>query len=487
MAYAERQGTCPLVPTLTAASAAALAATTPEACLQACSAAAGCSAPSLWRKGKERTTYMGVTSSCWLAANCSIRSSLCCTEGFATFFAGVPTLPAPRKQSIERALHLARRQYALVPESPAWHADACPFEETRHNCFFFSQPDAAQVAERAAIIGWQPPVTSFGRASPHTSPRGREHHNASTSAWLRALRGRTVAFVGDSVLRQLAEALMCRLRHFTLSERGLEWNDPSHRRVAALDYRGMCPQGARNCELRSGCVRFGVSVGAHEAKARTRAASSEGEQSWEHPSDAQPLAVCSFFGTRYSAHGGWRVLGGVLETLPPNASSLVFAVGHHLTITMLEDGWGDAPAREAVLALAHWRGVALILQEYESQHFPDGGDYNNTRHHGRASIHELNVRLAAGAARMDMCEPLPATFVSPKRELEQRLIIPYLRARGHAVLDTAAMSHAAWWAHTHAAPTPSGATDCTHFCMPGLPDVWTSVLMRTLLSSAAAH
>ena len=65
-------------------------------------------------------------------------------------------------------------------------------------------------------------------------------------------------------------------------------------------------------------------------------------------------------------------------------------------------------------------------------------------------------------------------------EIERDHVEPYIRAAGGQVLESHASSAAAWWAHTYAAPTPSGVSDCTHWCMPGIPDVWAANLLLKL-------
>lgn len=138
--------------------------------------------------------------------------------------------------------------YATLPVTPhgnrtAWRKSSCPWEETRHSCFFFSQPDAADIARRSGVL--------------HAELLARMPSlNISAAASVRTLRGRKLSFVGDSVLRQLAEAFLCRLRD-QVREDGFSWHDPTQRRVPSLDYKGMCPFGSRHCELGSGCAAFG--------------------------------------------------------------------------------------------------------------------------------------------------------------------------------------------------------------------------------------
>jgi hypothetical protein len=65
-------------------------------------------------------------------------------------------------------------------------------------------------------------------------------------------------------------------------------------------------------------------------------------------------------------------------------------------------------------------------------------------------------------------------------ELERTMVEPFIRGVGGDVLETGEVSRGAWWAHTYAAPTPSGTSDCTHWCMPGVPDLWVSALLEKL-------
>ena len=92
-------------------------------------------------------------------------------------------------------------------------------------------------------------------------------------------------------------------------------------------------------------------------------------------------------------------------------------------------------------------------------------------HDGRLALRDAEAKLAERESNL-------------RDELEKQHVIPHLLANGFEVLPTHAISRAAWFGHTHAAPTPSGATDCTHFCMPGIPDIWAAILLGKLSGSA---
>ena len=56
-----------------------------------------------------------------------------------------------------------------------------------------------------------------------------------------------------------------------------------------------------------------------------------------------------------------------------------------------------------------------------------------------------------------------------------------VRALDGAITETNEMTRRGWWTHSHAGPTASRTADCTHWCLPGLPDVWASMLFELLL------
>ena len=345
-------------------------------------------------------------------------------------------------------LYYARRVgTGLGDAGPAsWQQEACPFEETRHNCFFFNQSNAEHVANRARDLVL----------------------NVSTARAVQALLGSTLHFAGDSVLRQLAQATMCRLSRYLLTD-GIAWWDPMKRRHPALDYKGMCPfANARHCEMRMGCATFGV-----ERKAVA------------HPSAAprRVLRICydkvESLGWEGLANAAKRVTASINPARQQNDTRtyLIMSSGHHHAPheslhKALASKWGDSGEASALAHRQAFKDAMVrgaphlrpIFQEAEPQHFPGGGGFNPK---------------ASSTTGLRQCEPLPEG-VGAVAELERRLVRPHLDAIGGAFLETGDISRAAWWAHTVAAPTPSGASDCTHWCMPGIPDVWASKLLLLL-------
>jgi len=335
----------------------------------------------------------------------------------------------------------------------------------RHSCFFFGQSNALEVATRT--LAMHVPAARLGNV-----------------ALLGALGGRTIHFIGDSVLRQLCQAVMCRLRHHLLHD-GTAWWDPMKRRHPALDYKGMCPfSNARHCEMRSGCAVFGL-AGTSAGRGTVPSSASlsicyskEERLGWEGLHSA--IRRLTSQSAPATAPVG-KIKGGAPRSKGP--VHLVVSSGHHhppsesLYSALLRQ-WGgtnDSMAlghRSAFIAAArrssHDPPVRILFQQAEPQHFPtaDGGFYTGGQ--GRT-------------ARLQQCEPLDAASIGRRvGTLERALVLPYLVQIQGGVLETNTASEAAWWAHTYAAPTPSGNSDCTHWCMPGLPDVWATMLLEQL-------
>lgn len=78
------------------------------------------------------------------------------------------------------------------PEGPLYRHDTCPVLSGMQNCQANGRPDKGYQYWR-----WQPANCSLPRFDPHV--------------FLDVMRGKTLAFVGDSVARNHMESLMCAL------------------------------------------------------------------------------------------------------------------------------------------------------------------------------------------------------------------------------------------------------------------------------------
>ena len=445
-----------------------------------------------------------------------------------------------------RSAKYSASEGALNSTLHSWARSACPFEETRHSCYYINQSNADEVADRAAAM-----MPSSVR----------------TVELLRRLAGRDIVFVGDSVMRQLAEALMCRLHRqspLIADARfgsNFRWTDPTKRRHPQWSFLGYCPFArGKHCELERGCAAFRFPSGVSpppppppppphpdKGKRAVRAASTRASP---EDSGRDILRVCYINSDRInkgSIHGGWEMLHHAQwRTMHESTAAgsprervafFVFHSGHHHRAETMWHLWGgQAPAlppaplpppspstagaqtvsmprltdhqteaapraaaalpaasasrecyaiggpqhppacRDLMLAIAlnHSRAIGskLIFVEHEEQHFPGGGAYDAARHRGGGPLRQ--------------CAPLDTKLDAQRRrmvDVERALVHPYVRSVGGIILPTNQLSADAWWAHTYSVRTPSNTADCTHWCMPGIPDVVAGKLMAAMLSA----
>ena len=329
-----------------------------------------------------------------------------------------------------------------------WQASACPWEETRHNCFFYGAANAKAAAKLAAKA-----------ALPDTTLR----------AALAGLAGKRIVFLGDSVLRQLYEAALCQMRgHVVVDE--AQWADPN-RADQQFGSAALCPQGTRHCRLADSCVA--VSAGSNAASKWCYRQHERGS-GWQQllaaiKREGEPDVLVfhsghhgqQLFNTVPEMRGGKAILkrpgrggaadGNVLKLVGPSVAEQYAQI----------DAWsGRAALRARAELLARHGGTRLVFQQYEQPHFAGGGAYSSSAAHSG-------------------CQPLRFNS-TPGFEIERQYVIPQLAKARAIVLETYSLTQRLWWAHSSEAPTPSGGRDCTHWCMPGAPDVWATQLLSAL-------
>ena len=295
-----------------------------------------------------------------------------------------------------------------------WRANACPFEETRHSCYFLGQSGAAKLAQLAHMATGTAPVDQI----------------------LRRLGGQRIVFRGDSVMRQLAQTVMCQLRRYLTSD-GSRWSGPVQGYYGSESNASICafPRN-RHCYMEPSCSSFAVEAGSAQATICYERAPSSG---WADTMDALS-----------SAH-------------PPNV--LVFHSGRApKPVAELARLWAAAEPREAVFRAARAHSTLLLFQQHEPQHYAAADGTYSSRLAGTASA---------------LCVP-PPPYESPTVAIERDHVYGWMDAPHRALVATHNFSKALWWAHTSSAPTPSGQLDCTHWCMPGVPDVWAAEILRVV-------
>ena len=346
----------------------------------------------------------------------------------------------------------------------AWAQRACPWEEVRHSGFWTSstRSDANAALEHAAK-----------RACPKLFSR----QDVGTS---RDLRGHRLYFMGDSLVRQWTQSLLCRLRltHRVLAD-NMTWTEPpNHQFGRCTNFGGAVFPQRRHCQMSDGCVHF------------------------EHD-----LTVCYSLSNRCAPrlipdHPFWDWVSGMLHTHGVGRRTVVILThGMHMQgqtkhTSCTRKHWVDVQRNSSELALAtlaagskeHFPGAKvgarvpkskflLVYKEIDATHFPTArGIYNSS-----ASLRERSAWK---------CRPIPPNDPKPaSRTLELKTALPSIRdlAVPRLILETHESDR--WEAsHLHAAhakvPGKALPVDCLHWLLPGVPDIWTEKLLAALSSAA---
>lgn len=321
-----------------------------------------------------------------------------------------------------------------------WHADACPWEDTRHSGFF---------------NGFKNTSRALAYASRHVCLP-----HAST---LKQLAGLRIYFIGDSVIRQFAQSFLCRVRHpspgSVLSD-GIEWS------LNPITNYGRCKRFAggepvlRHCYMREGCVHF-----QHDVK------------------------VCYNWNTHckapFAANGG---NGGFREWL--DGMHAQHGAGSHTYVVMSngvhylcrEADWFrlNATYKQALKGMALPRSkLTVVYKDLDAQHFPTpGGEYYKKEDLARG------FRSRGWFCRATQAGDPPQN----QRNMELRTSLPVVRRLGWQVLKTFDFTKADGHdLHSTTAWVTSSErpVDCTHWMLPGVPDVWSDKLLRLISSRGA--
>lgn len=125
---------------------------------------------------------------------------------------------------------LAVALFSRASGPEAWRATACPVETTAYSCFFQNTTHAAE------LDAW--------RETP-------DDGNDALRLVLQLLRGRTLRFVGDSVMSQVFQSVVCSLHdlqpdaRYTVAWAYQEWLGPRN-----------CPFGAEHCLFDTACAHY---------------------------------------------------------------------------------------------------------------------------------------------------------------------------------------------------------------------------------------
>ena len=310
-----------------------------------------------------------------------------------------------------------------------WHDEACPWEETRHSGFFSDFDDADQALAYAAARV--------------CIPRGRVDE-------LSRLAGARIYFMGDSVMRQFAQATMCRLRHSAVVSDNMNWSTvwPNRKWGECGILPGPAPQ--RHCFMRDGCV-----VLRHDVRICY-------QSDWSCMAAYAHFSLSTFLSQQAAVHG----VGA--------HNFAVFSHGSHSPCKpkywpRLNASFRKSMRRSGIPP----ERLSMVYKESDATHFPtrSGVFVNHTDRFSKWRCKPVNTS-----------DPLPET-----RAAELKMGLPTLRHLGWHVLETFDVDQreGAYLHATHAkVPSNTMPVDCLHWMLPGVPDVWVEKLLQVVTAQS---
>lgn len=263
----------------------------------------------------------------------------------------------------------------------------------------------------------------LGMSNTHTSLEFAQSHIRSQESWrvLQRLANKHFIFVGDSLQRQFAQAFMCYLKEITFVVK-----DGSHWGSWPNGDETSCPN-ARDSTINRHCFML----------------------------DESSVEFRNGVTVTYRKR--------TTETLPANAihssddsEDTIFVFSQPRLKPCDQDCW-------KALGKLRISRATVIMKEYSIQHFLNPGT------DGQYRLGQNGQRC--GAVAQDPIERVQEVTVG----------IPIVQSKGrnwHVLRTYEEIDKPSWMMHS--AEVPIGL-DCTHWLLPGVPDVWVSKLMKLLL------
>ena len=314
----------------------------------------------------------------------------------------------------------AAHRYGLS-DAPARYAHGgCPFLRPWESCAFDDPQRAAQVARRR--------YHSLLRGG--SGGGGDCPSEFDAADFKRTMAGRMLLLVGDSVQTQLFASLACLLYSHdprALEGQRLAWRGPSNLRKRCRGF-GDCHY-MHGCAFFSGgfrlCLCFVVNIGGTYINNCIKT----------YNYTQQDVMVYGSIGVHY------RELAKFYGQRPDFAAK------------------AEAKAILNAMAPERQRGY-LIFREVSAQHFNAPGGHFNLKERKAKGIGDYNRWQGNATCSSDH------TLTSMQEHHRWNYVtVPAMEAAGVPVLRSWRPSSLAWDAHV-------GYGDCTHFCLPGVPDDW---------------
>jgi len=300
-----------------------------------------------------------------------------------------------------------------------WAASACPWEESRHSGFFVGDKQAHAAEEFANNFG------CLGQDGEHLA-------SVSTDDVLRQLSNTRFIFAGDSVSRQFSQAMMCQLRDHFVKD-GFKWAQwPVYANAEqCLPVAGKGEKTTyQHCKMESGCSTFQHGVEVCFADHPGCAATKLGDSVKDFLNKDKTARNVIVVGTGHHGHckpEQWTAFHKTPPKFPANTK--------------------------------------VVFNDFVPQHFSENAD-------GHFPL--------TGQSNNDC---LATVEVSEDRKVELDKAITAVESAGWSRLETYNLNAGNGKFHASLAGVPGKGKDCTHWLMPGMPDVWTKMLIQQMYDS----
>lgn len=245
----------------------------------------------------------------------------------------------------------------------------------------------------------------------------------SSDMVLQKFKNTRLVFAGDSVMRQFSQAMMCHFQEHFVKDT-MEWNQWPLYADAEQCANKPGSKKYQNCKMMEGCAMFKHGV-----------------------------EVC------YALHASCAAVkaGEAIKHLKTDSASkniLVLGSGHH---KQCEDhDWEALQHKPPTFP----KNTKVVYSDFTPQHFSESPD----GHYVGASKQECKASVTEGTAR----------------QVEVAKAVPVIQSLGWSRLETFRVNQENGKFHSSLAGVGGKEKDCTHWMMPGMPDVWTKLLIQQL-------
>uniref|UniRef100_J3LGP9 Uncharacterized protein n=1 Tax=Oryza brachyantha TaxID=4533 RepID=J3LGP9_ORYBR len=348
------------------------------------------------------------------------------------------------------ACDIARGEWVLDPAAPYYTNETCPLIDSRQDCMRYGKPGLE------SILRWR------------WHPHGCDLPRFDAAAFLRLVRGKSMAFVGDSVARNHMQSLMCLISKVELPTE-IEAKECIHC-TRKYHYRAhnftVCvfwtPFLVRWNLTRAGALQF---MDPHNVFP------DEADPEWTRDIAGYDYVVLNgakWFTRPTMLYEGGRLVGCNNDCgREPNATATANAPPHYAV---------SVSFRTALRALREhpgFRGTVIVRTvappHYENGKWYDGGNCLRTRPMLSNEMGLPETEAAFHAAQVEEFRAAASAAAAGRFLLMDVSEMMQMRGDGHP-------GQYGHWPHEKV----GFGIDCVHWCLPGPVDAWSELLLHLL-------